>query len=153
MLCTALWCCSTTLSRELLTSDSLVPAVTTVHDIQFTAVTVPSSLLLLHCKLTFHHRCLTSYDCGGMSVHKRCFVCLPFPASFSRCQKHWNVPIESLFCSIVLSVSACRFKGRWFEFVFVLLLPALFTYCSLKGHGSEEGCVSSVISILDRVAE
>ena len=35
----------------------------------------------------------------------------------------------------MVSVAACRLKGRCFKFVFVLLFPALFTDYGLIGHG------------------
>jgi hypothetical protein len=126
------------LFHNTVTFDSLVLVITTV-DTQFTAAAVSSSIVVFHCKLTFH-QLLNQLRLKGMSVYMWCFICLPVRVSASRYEKHWNNPFESLFYgkrlvfllvdSMIVGSSLCS-----------LLLPALFTDCGLKGHGYEEWCV------------
>ena len=67
--------------------------------------------------------------------------------SVSGYEKRWKVCLESPLYSIAVSVPACRFKGRCFEFVFVLLFPALFTDCGLIGYGCEAWRCPNVLSV------
>ena len=75
-------------------------------------------------------------------------ICVfPGLVSVSRYKKRRYVSLESLLYGIVVCAPACRFKGRCFEFVFVLLFPELFTDCGLTGRGCEAWRCPNVFSV------